>query len=132
MAREARITLAVRWRDIDALGHVNQSVYHELLEEGRGALFAPLIEASGGFDFVLARIELDYRSEVRHSDGTVDVVTRVERLGRTSVTVENQILLGDGRVAAEGRGVLVAWDAEARRSRALTDAEREILSEGAP
>ena len=68
MAREATIRMPIRWRDIDDLGHVNQSVYHELLEEGRGALFAPLIEASGGFDFVLARIELDYRHEVRHAD----------------------------------------------------------------
>ena len=34
----------------------------------------------------------------------------------------------DGEVAAEGRSVLVAWDREARRSRPLTDAEREQLS----
>ena len=65
MARSATIRMPIRWRDIDALGHVNQSVYHEFLEEGRGALFEPLIEAAGGFEFVLARIELDYRREVR-------------------------------------------------------------------
>ena len=43
----ATIRIPIRWRDIDDLGHVNQSVYHEFLEEGRGALFAPLIEAEG-------------------------------------------------------------------------------------
>jgi acyl-CoA thioester hydrolase len=127
MAREASIRLPIRWRDIDALGHVNQSVYHELLEEGRGALFAPMIEAAGGFEFVLARIELDYRREVRHADREVDVVTRVERIGRTSVTVANEIRLVDGTPAAEGRSVLVAWDGEARRSRALSDEERALL-----
>ena len=127
MAREARIRLAIRWRDIDALGHVNQSVYHELLEEGRGALFGPLIEAAGGFHFVLARIELDYRREVRHADREVEVVTRVERLGRTSVVVANEIRLPDGAQAAEGRSVLVAWDTQARRSRELTAAERAAL-----
>ena len=124
---EATIRMAIRWRDIDALGHVNQSVYHELLEEGRGALFEPLIEALGGFDFVLARIELDYRREVRHSDRAVDVIHRVERVGRTSVTMVNEIRLLDGTLAAEGRSVLVAWDREARRSRAITDWEREQL-----
>ena len=36
--------IALRWRDMDMLGHLNQSVYHELLEEGRAALFAPLFE----------------------------------------------------------------------------------------
>ncbi len=127
MAREASIRLPIRWRDIDALGHVNQSVYHELLEEGRGALFAPMIEAAGGFEFVLARIELDYRREVRHADREVDVVTRVERIGRTSVTVANEIRLVDGTPAAEGRSVLVAWDGAARRSRALSAEERASL-----
>jgi acyl-CoA thioester hydrolase len=128
MARSATIRMPIRWRDIDALGHVNQSVYHELLEEGRGALFEPLIAAAGGFDFVLARVELDYRREVRHTDREVDVVTSVEAIGRTSVTVHNEIRLLDGTVAAAGRGVLVAWDSEARRSRPLTEWEREQLS----
>jgi acyl-CoA thioester hydrolase len=127
MAREASIRLPIRWRDIDALGHVNQSVYHELLEEGRGALFLPLIEAAGEFEFVLARIELDYRREIRHADREVDVVTRVERIGRTSVTVTNEIRLVDGTLAAEGRSVLVAWDGAARRSRALSAEERASL-----
>jgi acyl-CoA thioester hydrolase len=125
---EATIRMAIRWRDIDALGHVNQSVYHELLEEGRGALFAPLIEALGGFHFVLARIELDYRREVRHSDRCVDVISRVERIGRTSVAVASEIRLQDGTLAAEGRSVLVAWDRDGRRSRPITDWEREQLS----
>ena len=34
-----RAELALRHRDMDALGHVNQAVYHELLEEVRGAFF---------------------------------------------------------------------------------------------
>ena len=61
--REGRVRVPIRWRDLDLLGHVNQSVYHELLEEGRGALFARLEENS--FPFVLVHIELDYRTEVR-------------------------------------------------------------------
>jgi acyl-CoA thioester hydrolase len=40
--REVRVRIPIRWRDLDLLGHVNQSVYHELLEEGRGTLFARL------------------------------------------------------------------------------------------
>ena len=126
MARSSTITLPLRWRDIDALGHINQAVYHEFLEEGRGALFMPLIEASGGFEFVLARVELDYRHEVRLADRAVDVITRVERIGRTSVTVANEIRAGD-RLAAEGQSILVAWDGAGRRARELTAAEREVL-----
>ena len=123
----ATIRIPIRWRDLDDLGHVNQAVYHEYLEEGRGALFAPLIEAQGSFQFVLARIELDYRREVRHADGEIEVTTTVEKIGRTSVTVANEIRRMDGVLVAEGRAVLVAWDGSERRSRVLTDWEKEQL-----
>ena len=117
--------MPIRWRDLDLLGHVNQSVYHEILEEGRGALFTTLEENS--FPFVLVHIELDYRSEVRRDHGWIEVVSRVGRIGSKSVTIEERIELPDGTVAAEGRSVLVAWDRDARRSRPVTDAERSAL-----
>jgi acyl-CoA thioester hydrolase len=123
---QATVRIALRWRDMDMLGHVNQAVYHELLEEGRGALLASLGDA-GRFPFVLARVELDYRHEVRRSAGHVDVRTFVERVGRTSFTVGQELTLPDGTVAAAGRSVLVAWDAKARCSRELTATERAAL-----
>ena len=120
---EVRVNVGLRWRDLDMLGHLNQAVYHELLEEGRSAFF----ERVGSFAFVIARVELDYRSEVRKDHGSVDVVVRAESVGRSSVVVEQQIVLPDGTVAAEGRAVLVAWDPHERRSRPFTDAERARL-----
>jgi acyl-CoA thioester hydrolase len=123
--REGRVRIPIRWRDLDLLGHVNQSVYHELLEEGRGALMTRLKENS--FPFVLVHIELDYRSEVRRDHEWVEVVARVGRVGTKSVTFEERIELPDGTVAAEGRSVLVAWDPEARSSRQLSARERESL-----
>jgi acyl-CoA thioester hydrolase len=128
VAHEVRIRLPLRWRDMDQLGHLNQSVYHELLEEGRGALFEALIERLGGFDFVLARVELDYRHEVRRADREVEAILRVSRIGTTSVTIEHELRLPDGTLAAEGSSVLVAWDTEARRARPLTGEERAALS----
>jgi acyl-CoA thioester hydrolase len=124
---ETTIRIALRWRDMDMLGHVNQAVYHELLEEGRGALLSSLGDV-GHFPFVLARVELDYRHEVRHADGHVDVRTFVERVGTTSITVGQELTLPDGTVAASGRSVLVAWDGDARTARPLSDAERTALA----
>jgi acyl-CoA thioester hydrolase len=120
---EARVRVSVRWRDLDMLGHLNQAVYHELLEEGRGALMGKI----GIIPFVLARVELDYRSEVRHDHGEVEIVSRPESVGRSSIVLGQQILLPDGTVAAEGRSVLVAWDPQARGKRELTEGERERL-----
>jgi len=125
LSAEATISIGLRWRDMDMLGHLNQAVYHELLEEGRAALFLSLDRAS--FPFVLVRVELDYRREVRRDHGTVDVVTRVERVGSKSVTLVQQLVRADGVVAAEGSSVLVAWDPQARGSRVLTDDERTAL-----
>src|SRR4051812_33480297 len=72
MALENRIRVQLRWRDLDQLGHVNQSVYHEFLEQGRGAVMMSVIElAGGGFEFVVARVELDYRHEIRFEDREV-------------------------------------------------------------
>jgi acyl-CoA thioester hydrolase len=123
MGVEARTRVKLRWRDLDPLGHLNQAVYHELLEEGRGAL----LSRDRAFPFVLAHVELDYRSEIRKDHDAVDVVTRVDRVGRTSVTLEERIEHLDGTVAASGRSVLVAWDIEARQARELTPEERASL-----
>jgi acyl-CoA thioester hydrolase len=125
LSAEARITIGLRWRDMDMLGHLNQAVYHELLEEGRGALFTSLDGAS--FPFVLVRVELDYRQEVRKDHGSVEVITRVERVGAKSITIAHEVVRADGVVAAEGRSVLVAWDPQERGSRELTDDERAAL-----
>ena len=119
--------IEVRWRDLDMLGHLNQAVYHEFLEEGRAAFIAQLGGLGIDFAFVLARVELDYRSEVRRDHGHVDVVTSLVRVGGSSLTVDNRVLLPDGTVAAEGRSVLVAWDPSTRRSRRLSDDERAAL-----
>ena len=124
--REGRIRIPIRWRDLDLLGHVNQSVYHEILEEGRGALFTRLEEDS--FPFVLVHVEIDYRTEVRRDHGYVEVVSRVGKVGSKSVTLEERIELPDGTVAAEASSVLVAWDPHERTSRGLSEREREALT----
>jgi acyl-CoA thioester hydrolase len=126
LSAEARVQISLRWRDMDMLGHLNQAVYHELLEEGRAALFMSL-EEMPSFPFVLVRVELDYKHEVRHDHHTIDVVTRVEKIGRTSVTVGHDVELPDGTLAAQGSSVLVAWDMSARTSRELDEGERAAL-----
>lgn len=128
-ALEHRMTLPLRWRDMDQLGHLNQAVYHELLEEARAALLMALAVPGERYaTYVLARVELDYRHEVRKSDGAVEIVVRVGRVGTKSLTLEHDILLPDGTLAATGATVLVGWDGQARGARELTGAERAALT----
>jgi acyl-CoA thioester hydrolase len=117
---------------MDMLGHLNQSVYHELLEEGRAALMTEIVQRVGGDPahgkFVLAHVDLDYHTEVRKDHDEVEVVVRLAGVGTSSLRLEHEVRLPDGTVAASGRTVLVAWDPSTRGKRALSDAERAALS----
>jgi acyl-CoA thioester hydrolase len=126
--RELRLRIPLRWRDMDTLGHLNQAVYHELLEEGRIAFLDRGQSKEHGLPYVVVRVELDYRHEVRRTDNEVEVVVRVAMLGRRSITLDHEILLPGGRVAAAGRTVLSAWDPATRGSRELTEQERSDFS----
>jgi acyl-CoA thioester hydrolase len=127
-----RRTVGLRWRDIDPLGHLTQSVYHEILEEGRSEMMAELSRRTGGDGeinhFVLARVEMDYRSEVRHDAGALDVIVEVLSVGTASVRVGYELRRPDGSPAASGEAVMVAWDPVARGKRPISDAERALLT----
>jgi acyl-CoA thioester hydrolase len=129
---EHSLRVQLRWRDMDMLGHLNQSVYHEMIEEARIALIAELMRrsdaefAQGGF--VLAHVDLDHHTEVRKDHEEVEVTVHVTRVGTSSIGLEQEIKLLDGRVAASGTSVLVAWDLATRTKRALSDGERAALS----
>ena len=117
---------------MDMLGHLNQSVYHELLEEGRAAVMWELMRRAGSNNvpgtYVLAHVDLDYHTEVRKDHEEVEIVVTVSGVGNSSFRLRHEILLPDGTVAASGETVMVAWDAHSRGKRELTDAERAALS----
>ncbi len=129
---ENTVRVQLRWRDMDMLGHLNQSVYHELLEEGRGALITEIIRRAGGDHvhggFVLVHVDLDYHTEVRKDHGAVDVVVRLVDVGASSLRMAHEVRLPDGRVAASGETVVVAWDPVARGKRTLSASERAALT----
>jgi acyl-CoA thioester hydrolase len=125
------VTLTLRWRDIDILGHLNQSVYHELLEEARAGLLTELVRRVGAErihgGLVVRHVDLDYHHEVRKDHGEVQVAAWVLRVGDSSIHLGQEVRLLDGTLAASGTTVLVGWDPEARGKRRLSDLEREAL-----
>jgi acyl-CoA thioester hydrolase len=127
-----RVELPLRQRDLDALGHVNQAVYHELLEDVRRAFFLHTLPDLPFTGYVLVHVELDYRREVRIEHRYLVGECRVAELGRSRVELDNRLLLPDGDVAVEGRAVLVAWDEQSRKSRKLTEHERKALKSAEP
>src|ERR1022692_1181891 len=116
----------VRWRDVDALGHVNHAVFLTYLEEARDAFFMKSL----GSDplYVVVRIEVDLRAEVRYPDRRVTVRIEVESLGTTSLTTRETILTSSAETAAEARVVTVRWDAARRKPVPFSPAERTQLA----
>jgi acyl-CoA thioester hydrolase len=116
----------VRWRDVDALGHVNHAVFLTYLEEGRDAFYA----AALGSDplYVVVRIEIDLRAEIGRDQRQVTVRIEVERLGTTSLTTRETIRTAAGEVAAQARVVSVRWDAGRHKPVPFTEAERARLT----
>ena len=115
----------LRWRDSDALGHVNHAVFLTYLEVGRDAFVTELLQADP--EYVIVRIELDFRAEVRLEARSVTVGIEVETIGTTSLTTRERITLPSGEVAAEARVVTVRWDVASHSPRAFTEAERAAL-----
>jgi acyl-CoA thioester hydrolase len=118
-------SVAVRWRDTDALGHVNHAVFLTYLEEGRDAFYAQVL----GSDpiYVVVRLEIDLRAEVRHPDQRVTVRIAVERVGTTSLTTNETIVTPSRQVAAQARVVTVRWDSELGQPIPFSEAERTRL-----
>jgi acyl-CoA thioester hydrolase len=116
----------VRWRDVDALGHVNHAVFLTYFEEGRDAFFKQTF--GGEPDYVVARLEVDLRAEVRYPEQRVTVRLAVERLGTTSLTTRETILTPAEEIAAEARVVTVRWDRRTRKPVPFSEAERAQLT----
>ena len=80
-----RVELPLRHRDLDSLGHVNQAVYHELLEEVRAAFFREALPDLPFTGYVLVHAALDYRAEVRIAHRYLIGEAHVAELGRSRV-----------------------------------------------
>jgi len=124
MPRVFERVVKVRWRDTDALGHVNHAVFLTYLEEGRDGFYA---EVLGDVMYVIVRLEMDWRAEVRQGEGTVTVHIEVERVGTTSLTTRETIRTASGEIAGQARVITVRWDPELRKATPFSDAERERL-----
>ncbi|HEY3954140.1 MAG TPA: thioesterase family protein [Streptosporangiaceae bacterium] len=118
----------VRWRDVDALQHVNHAVFLTYLEEGRDAFYVHALGSDP--HYVVARIEIDLLAEVRYTDREVTVRVEVERLGTTSLTTRETIRTAAGEVAAQARVVTVKWDAAAHKPVPFSEDERTRLDPG--
>src|ERR671917_1387252 len=89
----------IRWRDMDAYGHVNHVVYLTYLEEARDAAIAQILrETPGDGGYVVARVAIDYRRELRLADSPVVVSCTVTTIGGSSAQTRETIQTATGHL----------------------------------
>lgn len=122
----------VRWDDIDALGHVNNAKYLTYAQEARfhwsWYQFHERDETPFFVDMVVARAEVDFLLPIYEGGTFVDVYIWVESIGTSSFVLNYEISL-KGVLHARLKSVQVAIAPETKKSRPLTEAEREFLKE---
>jgi acyl-CoA thioester hydrolase len=123
-------SIDLRWRDLDAYGHVNQAVYLTFAEEVLDHWFRQKLGLRPGtiWDYVAARTTIEYRSELRLTDVQVIGSASLVRLGQKSVTANVTLAAPDGRVAADLEMVVAVLDGKGGTTRPLNEREREALA----
>ena len=127
----AVIPLHVRWRDLDAFNHVNNSSYLTFLEESR----LQWLRTVPGEWFtehampVMAAVELHYRKPIEWP-AEIDVLLACERLGHSSMTIGNRIVDRNDHacIYADGNVVMVWVDPATGASVRLPDAIRNACA----
>ena len=139
------VPVRLRWSDIDAYGHVNNSAMLRLLEEARiagfwghepsdadasGELPDPIIDGrpGSGTMTVIAAQRLEYLVSIPYLRRPLDVHLWIGRIGGASLDVSYEVWSPVGVEPAvlytRATTALVMVDAETNRPRRLTDAER--------
>jgi acyl-CoA thioester hydrolase len=120
--------IEIRWSDQDAYAHVYHPVYLTYMEAARDQWIGRLFGLDGQlWDYVVARVTIDYRGALELADGVAVVRCQLQRIGRSSFTSREQVLAPDGRVASDAEVVIVAWDPAAGAPRPLSETEVAAL-----
>ena len=123
----ARVTLGVRWGDMDAFNHVNNAQYLRYLEEARVQWLAgiPGISLTDRIAPVLVASNVNYRKPIGWPTEIV-VELFIEKLGNSSLTMGHRMLAsGDSTVLYSDGSVVMVWiDTQTGKSVALPEVVR--------
>jgi len=101
----------VIFRDLDGIGHVNNSVFFTYFEWARTVLWFDMMGGREAHDlgFIVARAECDFRHQLGMEP--IEIGVRFGEMRTTSLDFLHEIRRGDGgQVAASGKVVVVLYD----------------------
>lgn len=125
LGAQFRCVMPVRWGDLDALNHVNNTVYFRYIEEAR----VQMLESMGAFGSrkvgVLAHTSCDFLKPVLYP-ASVLVIQTLARLGRTSLQMDFIIERDDEPGVAYAKGSYVAVGCDPATGRAMPWTPEEL------
>jgi acyl-CoA thioester hydrolase len=128
LAHVERIVL--RWGDMDAMGHVNNTVYFRFMEQARISWFDRLVpedEAWQSTGIVIANASCNYKRAITYP-GTVEVKLYVGTPGGASLPTYYELRVDDDPVPyADGSAVVVFIDMTSQKSKRIPEAIRARL-----
>jgi acyl-CoA thioester hydrolase len=123
----------VRFRDIDAFGHVNNSAFVTYLEQARVRFLIDTIQVNviQSLPVILAAIHVDFRAPILFGQ-EIEIGTRVDWIGNTSFSMSHEMSArtddGESRVVAQASTVLVAYDYGTEQPIPVPDAWRTAFT----
>jgi len=120
--------IAIRWGDMDAMGHVNNTVYFRFMEQARISWFDTLVpraEAWKSTGIVIANASCNFKRPLSYP-GTVDVKVYTGPPGGSSVETFYELVLRD-ELYADGAAMVVFIDMEKQKPVRIPENIRVLL-----
>ncbi len=131
--KKFRIPIQIRFRDLDAMGHVNNAVYFSFFEVGRLKFFIDVlnVKTPEDFPFILAKAEADFLKPVDLSmSDDIWLNVFVGDLGKKSFKFFYELVNGNESVKfAEGLSVQVFYDYNCKKSIPVPEDFKEKVKE---
>ena len=126
------ITVPILWGDMDAMQHVNNTVYLKHFEHDRMAYFDRIqidqVSKSTGIGPILAETTCRFRIPLTYPD-QVSIGTRVTEVGDDRLTMEHRVVSHNHqKIAADGNGRIVAFDYHSGRKSRFTEAFKQAIA----
>ncbi|MEO8719297.1 MAG: acyl-CoA thioesterase [Burkholderiales bacterium] len=122
--------IPIRWGDMDAMGHVNNTVYFRFMEQARISWFERLVPGADAWQstgVVIANASCNYRRAMTYP-GTVEVKLYVGATGGASVPTFYELRVdADPKPYADGAAMVVFIDMKSQKSKRIPEDIRARL-----
>jgi len=123
--------IPVRWGDMDAMAHVNNTVYFRYMEQTRISWFEALLprgEAWGTTGIVVANASCNFKKAINYP-ATVEVKMFAGAPGGSSLPTFYELVVKD-EICADGEATVVFIDMEKQKPVRIPESLRNLISKG--